>query len=84
MAASDPSICTELLEILRCPETLQKLSPAPSELIERLASGPPLVNCAGKQVTLDAGLVREDGAVIYPVKDGIPVMLIDEAVRMPR
>jgi uncharacterized protein YbaR (Trm112 family) len=29
---------------------------------------------------LTEALVREDGAVLYPVRDGIPVMLIDESV----
>jgi uncharacterized protein YbaR (Trm112 family) len=82
MVSSDQPVCSELLEILRCPETLQKLSPAPPELIERLASGP-LRNRGGSPVKLEAGLVREDGAVIYPVKDGIPVMLIDEAILVP-
>jgi uncharacterized protein YbaR (Trm112 family) len=29
---------------------------------------------------LDGGLVREDGAYLYPIEDDIPIMLIDEAI----
>ncbi len=31
---------------------------------------------------LEQGLVREDGRVLYPVWDDIPVMLLDEAVQL--
>jgi uncharacterized protein YbaR (Trm112 family) len=26
--------------------------------------------------------VREDGAVLYPVRDDIPIMLIDESIQL--
>jgi uncharacterized protein len=74
-----------LLEILVCPETKQPLRVADAGLIERLnaqvAAGS-LANRAGQPVTepLVEGLVREDGAVLYPVRDDIPIMLIDEAI----
>ncbi len=58
----------ELLALLRCPLTMQTLRVAPPELLARLP------------VPLDAGLVREDGAVVYPIRDGIPVLLPDEAI----
>lgn len=29
---------------------------------------------------IDGGLVREDGAYLYPIQDDIPIMLIDEAI----
>ena len=28
------------------------------------------------------GLIREDGRVLYPVDDGIPVMLVDESIEL--
>ncbi len=31
---------------------------------------------------IEEGLVREDGKVLYPVRDDIPVMLLDEAIRL--
>lgn len=29
---------------------------------------------------IEEGLVREDDGVLYPVRDSIPIMLIDEAI----
>ena len=31
---------------------------------------------------LEEALVREDGAVLYPIDDGIPVMLIEESIEL--
>ena len=74
-----------LLEILVCPETKQPLRLAEAGLIERLNTSiqeGTLVSRGGQTVTepLVEGLVREDGAVLYPVRDDIPIMLIDEAI----
>jgi uncharacterized protein len=75
----------ELLEIVRCPETMQRLSMAPPELLDRLNAGP-LSNRSGNPATLplEGGLLREDGTVLYPIVHGIPVLLIDEAVVIPQ
>ncbi len=78
-------IDSQLLEILCCPETRQDVSVAPDSLIDTLnnqvAEGK-LLNRAGSVVRekLDGGLLRADGKVIYPVREDIPVMLIDEAI----
>ncbi len=74
-----------LLEILVCPETKQPVRLAEAELVGRLnkaqARGE-LLNRAGRPLAepMEAGLVREDGAFLYPVIDGIPVMLIEEGI----
>ena len=78
-------ISTDLLEILRCPVTGQRLRPAPTELISRLASecsAARLRDHAGNPVTapIECGLVREDGKVFYPIRGGIPVMLPEESI----
>ena len=75
----------ELLEILVCPESKEPVRLADPELLRQLnlaiAEGR-VTNRAGEVVEepLDAGLVREDGRVLYPVREDIPIMLIDQAI----
>ena len=76
---------SEFTELLRCPETRQRLAVASPELLQQLRDGQAagkLFHASGKPVAapLKAGLVREDGGVLYPVIDDIPVMLRDEAI----
>ncbi len=77
----------ELLEILICPETKQSLALAPPELLqklnERIRTGA-LRNRGGEAIEkpLEEALLREDGRVLYPVDDGIPVMLIEESIQI--
>jgi uncharacterized protein YbaR (Trm112 family) len=59
-----------LLALLRCPQTQQALTVAPIEMIAGRADRDGGV--------LQAALLRADGAVMYPIRDGIPVLL-DEA-----
>ena len=77
----------ELLEILVCPESKQSLRPADEETLERVnqaVGNGSLKNQGGDRVKdrIEEGLVREDGMVLYPVREDIPVMLLDEAIRL--
>jgi uncharacterized protein YbaR (Trm112 family) len=74
-----------LLKIMCCPETRQAISPADPLLIERLnkqIETGHLRNRGGRAVTekLEGGLLRQDGKVLYPIRNAIPIMLIDEAI----
>jgi uncharacterized protein len=78
-------IPAELLDILCCPETHQGLRVAERGQIENLnaqVKAGTLRNRAGQIITelLDSGLVRNDGKVLYPVRQDIPVMLVEEGL----
>jgi len=80
-------VSPELLEILVCPETKQSVALANDDVLaqvnEKIAAGA-MRNRGGEKVeqSIDEGLVREDGKVLYPVDDGIPVMLIEESLEL--
>jgi uncharacterized protein len=82
------SLDKDLLAILCCPETKQAVSLADGSLIQSLneavARGT-LHNKGKKAVTepLDGGLVRADRRVLYPIRQHIPVMLIEEGIPLP-
>jgi uncharacterized protein YbaR (Trm112 family) len=75
----------ELLSILVCPETRQPVRLAGADQLEavnrRIRAGE-LRNRGGDPVKdpIQEGLVREDGKVLYPVDDGIPVMLVEQSI----
>ncbi|HWW02268.1 MAG TPA: hypothetical protein VNZ64_21380 [Candidatus Acidoferrum sp.] len=75
----------EFLSLLCCPETRQDLRLAEAALLDelnrRIGSGS-LKNRAGQVVSekLSEGLVRADGKFLYPIRQNIPVMLLNEAI----
>jgi uncharacterized protein YbaR (Trm112 family) len=77
----------DVLAILRCPEDHSELAAASDAVVNQLnaairAGG--LVDRAGKRVEreIDGGLVRADGAVLYPIVDQSPILLRDDAIPM--
>lgn len=81
----DNSIDSQLLELLRCPQDHSELRLADGELIGRLNRWIPAgrIRSVGGQIvrqTMDGGLLRSAGDLLYPIVGGIPVMLIDEAI----
>ncbi len=69
---SAPMLDAWLLSQLRCPQTQQALTEAPAALLvdRQDRDGRPL----------EAALLRADGAVLYPIRSGIPVLLAEEAI----
>ena len=80
-------ISPDLLEILVCPETRQPVALASEAILTKLnreIAEEHLRNRGGERVTspIAEGLVREDGRILYPIDDGIPVMLIEESIEL--
>jgi uncharacterized protein YbaR (Trm112 family) len=78
-------IADELLKLLVCPQTRKPVRVADAELLARVndrIARKEIQTRDGRRVEepLEEALVREDGAVLYPVRDGIPVMLIGESI----
>ncbi len=78
-----------LLDVLVCPETKQPLHVAGADVLQTLNESIEkgiVTNRGGKsvEVRLDGALVREDGNVLYPVRDEIPIMLIDESISLTK
>lgn len=86
--APTTSVPEDLLEILVCPESRQPVRLASEAELEavnaRIRAGEQR-NRGGDKVAspLREALIREDGRILYPVDDGIPVMLVDESIELP-
>jgi uncharacterized protein YbaR (Trm112 family) len=80
-------IDSELLEILVCPESRQTVKLASAQILERLNSEIDAVrlrNRGGDVVEkhIEEGLLREDGKILYIIEDSIPIMLIDQSIKI--
>lgn len=81
------TIPQELIDILVCPETKQKVHLAAPDTLrqinDRIAKGE-IQTVAGSRVeqNIEGALVRGDGKVAYPIRTGIPVMLVDEGLKI--
>lgn len=78
-------IAADLVAILCCPETKQEVSLlepiAVEQLNQRITKGE-MKTRDGRTVMekIDGGLLRKDKTVVYPIRDQIPIMLIEEGV----
>ncbi len=78
-------IAEEVLTLLCCPATHQPLAIAPAAVLAQIEAARvagTLCDVSGKTITdpIDGALIRTDGALAFPIRGGIPVMLIDEAL----
>ncbi len=77
----------ELLDILVCPENKTAVKLVDDGVLAKIndaIQAKTLKNRAGETIeeAIDAGLLREDGVYLYPIRDDIPIMLIDESIPM--
>lgn len=77
----------ELLDILVCPETKEPVAMADAGVLGRLnaAVAEGTAKTVGGELVSEPvaeGLLRQDGRILYPIRQGIPVMLIDESIDM--
>ena len=80
-------VSEDLLSILVCPESKQPVALAGEDVLAKVnaqVEAGSLRNRGGDAVTkpVTEALVREDGKLLYIVDDGIPVMLIEEAIEL--
>lgn len=77
-------IAPELLEVLCCPADRTPVRLATAAELEalnaRIAAGAKNNGGASAGERLEAALIRVDGTFAYPIREEIPVMLIDEAI----
>jgi uncharacterized protein YbaR (Trm112 family) len=77
----------DVLSFLRCPEDHSPLARVDSELVAQLNSYirfRKLQNRAGQWIekSIDGALTRASRDLVYPVIDGIPVLVRDEAISL--
>ena len=79
------TIPQDLLEILVCPENHLPLQLADDAVVARvnsMISSGKAKNHAGNrvEVSIEGGLIRSDQKILYPIRDEIPVLLIEEGI----
>lgn len=82
-------IDSEFFAKLRCPESHQPLRVATTDELARVnnaINGGGVKNRAGKAVVdaIDGGLVCDSRAVLYPIRNNIPILLAEEALPLAK
>ena len=80
-------IPNDLLEILCCPQTRQRLTPLDEVRIHRINEAirqGTVKNQAGQPVTepIEGALITADGSRAYAIRENIPILLIEEGITM--
>jgi uncharacterized protein YbaR (Trm112 family) len=81
-------ISPSLLKRLRCPVTYQPLRELTSDELATvnaaIARGEARDNASAKvELSIEGGLVSTTGDLVYPIRNGIPTLVADEAIRRP-
>ena len=62
-------LSADFIAMLRCPESGQPLRAATVEELDR--------------ARFAEGLAREDGQVVYPILEGIPMLMVEHGMKIP-
>ena len=76
---------SSFLKLILCPASRQALNNAPMDVVDAINQSielGELNNVGGVTVAsrVDGALIRSDGQIAYPIRDGIPHLLIDEGL----
>ena len=77
-------ISQQLLDLLVCPETKQSLSLLSQSEVDKInqkIANKLISNRGGNLISeaISGALMREDKKYVYPIRDDIPIMLIEES-----
>ena len=81
-------ISEDLLRVIACPETKQDLVVAEDDIVKKindLIDNGELLNRSKQKVNekIDGGLIqKEDREYLYPIRDEVPILLIDESISL--
>ncbi|HLB33688.1 MAG TPA: Trm112 family protein [Chthoniobacterales bacterium] len=64
------------VNLLRCPASQQRLREASHAELEQINTRCALSNL--QENVLEGALIREDQKIAYPIRNGIPVLLVEE------
>lgn len=78
---------SRLLSILRCPVTHKGLRRAKTDVLARVNAAIEAGTLSNRDGTIisekiSAALVTDDGKLLYPIADGIPVLLESESINV--
>ncbi|MEM9587942.1 MAG: Trm112 family protein [Planctomycetota bacterium] len=77
----------ELIDLMQCPLSKGKLTLAPAEMVAKIND---LIDSGDARDHLDqsvtdpieGGLLSEEASLVYPIREGIPTLIVDEAIRV--